>query len=312
VIKLLLLIPTLDRSGAEKQLTLLATHLPRNEFSVHVACLTRPGPYAAHVEAAGIPVTVLNKRWRCDPIALGRLRKFLKECRPDILHTWLFAANAYGRLAAGSRPAFPIIVSERCVDSWKSGWQLWLDRKLAARTARLVGNSQSVADFYRASGIPVGKLGVIHNGVGLPVVAADARDNLRRELGLPATGYVVGYIGRLARQKRVIDLVWAFELIRVMHGEVCFVIAGDGPERAKLEQFTHDLEIAARVRFLGHRDDAERIMPAFDLFWLASDFEGLSNSIMEAMAAGLPVVASDIPPNRELVAHGETGYLAPV
>jgi glycosyltransferase involved in cell wall biosynthesis len=312
VIKLLLLIPTLDRSGAEKQLMLLATHLARTEFAVHVAALTRRGPYAAELEAAGIPVTVLNKRFKCDPLAYGRLRKFLRECRPDILHTWLFAANAYGRLAAGPRPSFPIVVSERCVDSWKAGWQLWLDRKLAGRTARLVGNSRSVAEFYGAQGVPQEKLAVIHNGIDLPSFPTEARDTLRKELGISPESRVVGFVGRLASQKRVMDLIWAFELIRVMHGEVVFVIAGDGPERAKLEYFAHRLEISGRVTFLGHRDDAPRLLPALDVFWLASEFEGQSNSIMEAMAAGLPVVASNIPPNRELVVDGETGYLAPV
>ena len=104
MIKLLFLIPTLDRSGAEKQLTLLATHLPRSEFAVHVAALTRLGPYATELEAAGIPVTVLNKRFKFDPIAYSRLRSLLKDQQPDILHTWLFAASAYGRLAAGRRP----------------------------------------------------------------------------------------------------------------------------------------------------------------------------------------------------------------
>src|SRR4029077_13913778 len=98
----------------------------------------------------------------------------------------------------------------------------------------------------------------------------DARDAIRRELGIPLESQVVGYIGRLAGQKRVMDLIWAFELIRVMHGEVYFVIVGDGPERAKLESFAHSLEISARVKFLGHRDDARRLLPALNLFWLAS------------------------------------------
>jgi glycosyltransferase involved in cell wall biosynthesis len=97
-----------------------------------------------------------------------------------------------------------------------------------------------------------------------------------------------------------------------MEDDVVFLIAGDGPERAGLERFAQNLGIASRVRFLGHRSDAQQLLPACDLFWLASDFEGLSNSIMEAMAIGLPVVASDIPPNRELILHGETGYLVPV
>lgn len=310
--KILLLIPTLDRSGAEKQLTLLATHLPRPEFSVQVVALTRSGPYAADLEQAEIPVTVLGKRFKCDPVAWWRLRKLLKEQRPDVLHTWLFAANSYGRLAAGSHPPFKIVVSERCVDSWKSGWQLSLDRRLIARTTRLVGNSHSVADFYRHLGVPNDKLAVVHNGIDLPAIPESARAAVRQQLGLPTAAHVVGYIGRLARQKRLDDLIWAFELIRVQQEQVYFVIAGDGPEREKLEQFTRKLQIGNRVKFLGHRDDAQSLLPAFDLFWLASDFEGLSNSIMEAMAAGLAVIASDIPPNRELVVHGETGYLAPV
>lgn len=312
VTRILLLIPTLDRSGAEKQLALLATHLPRPEFSVQVVALTRGGPYAADLKRAGVPLTVLGKRFKCDPVAYWRLRRLLKEQRPDVLHTWLFAANAYGRLAGGRQPPFKVVVSERCVDSWKSGWQLALDRRLAARTTRLVGNSNSVAGFYRQIGVSNDKLAVVHNGVDLPTIPDSARGEIRQQLGIPVEAGVVGFIGRLARQKRLDDLIWAFELIRAQEEHVYFIIVGDGPDRSKLEQFANNLQIGKRVRFLGHRDDAQSLLPAFDLFWLASDFEGLSNSIMEAMAAGLPIVASDIPPNRELVVHGETGYLAPV
>ncbi|MFN0052984.1 MAG: glycosyltransferase [Planctomycetales bacterium] len=312
MIRLMLLIPTLDRSGAEKQLTLLATRLPREEFDVEVVCLTRGGPYAQELSQAGIPLTVLHKRFRCDPLAYWRLRQRLRRQPPDVLQTWLFAANAYGRLAAGSRPRFPIIVSERCVDRWKAGWQLRLDRQLAGRTSRLIGNSQSVAEFYREQGFPPERLGAIPNGMELPPRDLAGGTELRHALGIPAGTKVVLYAGRLARQKRVADLIWAFELIRVMEGQVVFLIVGDGPERSGLEEFTGKLGIADRVRFLGHRADVAQLLGVTDLFWLASDFEGLSNSVMEAMAAGLPVVASDIPPNRELVVPGETGYLAPV
>lgn len=312
VIRLLLLIPTLDRSGAEKQLTLLATRLPRSEFDVHVVALTRGGPFADELAAAGVRLTVLHKRFKFDPTAFWKLRTILRDEPPQILHTWLFAANAYGRMAAGGRPAFPVLVSERCVDTWKAGWQLRVDRWLAPRTARLIGNSRSVADFYRDQGFPEDRLAVIPNGMDLPAATSRSRDEIRHALEIPAGAKVVGYVGRLARQKRVQDLIWGFELIRVMDGDGLFLIIGDGPERASLERFARNLGIAARVRFLGHRSDAQSLLPALDLFWLASDFEGLSNSVMEAMAAGLPVVASDILPNRELVVDDETGYLVPV
>ena len=312
MIRLLLLIPTLDRSGAEKQLTLLATHLPRDQFDVHVAMLTRGGPLETPLREAQIPLHVLGKRFKFDPIALRRLCRLLREVQPDLLHTWLFAANAYGRLAAGRRPRCPVIVSERCVDSWKSGWQLQVDRWLAPRTARLIGNSRSVADFYRQSGFPEERLGVIFNGVDVPEIPEGERARVRAALGLPPGARVIGYVGRLARQKRVKDLIWALELVRLLDQEVVLVIAGDGPERERLEAFARSIDATRRIRFLGARDDAVRLMPAFDLLWLASDFEGQSNSIMEAMAAGTPVVASDIPPNRELVQHGVTGFLAPV
>lgn len=312
MIRLTLLIPTLDRSGAEKQLTLLATGLPRDEFAVDVLALTRGGPYADILRACDIPLTILDKRHKLDLTAFRRLRTSLRQHPPDILHTWLFAANAYGRLAAGRQPTMRLVVSERCVDSWKAGWQLRLDRRLIARTDRLIGNSQSVADFYIAQGFPAERVSVIHNGLdlpGRPPSLAERRAALLRELNLPDDARLVGFVGRLARQKRVSDLLWAIQLLRQADERSYLLLIGDGPERADLEQFAHDVECRAHVRFLGHRDDAADLMCLLDVFWLASDFEGLSNSLMEAMANGLPVVVSNIPPNRELITHGTEGYL---
>ena len=311
MIRLLLLIPTLDQSGAEKQLTLLARGLPPAEFEVRVCCLTRGGPYARELEAAGISVDVLGKRFKFDPLALARLRRLLSDWKPDILHTWLFAANSYGRLAAGARPAFGVVVSERCVDSWKANWQFWVDSRLAPRTDRLIANSQSVAEFYRGRGFPRERISVVPNGIALPTDVPDRR-RVRAELGVGLNVPVVCSIGRLARQKRVQDLIWGFELMRAVRGDVVFLIAGDGPERQRLEASVRGLGLERHVLFLGHRSDAPELLAASDLLWLASDFEGMSNSLMEAMAAGKPVVASDIPPNRELVVPGETGFLVPV
>ncbi|MFM9966160.1 MAG: glycosyltransferase [Planctomycetaceae bacterium] len=312
--KLMLLIPTLDQSGAEKQLTLLACRLPRDEFDVHVVALTRGGPFAEELARHGVRVTVLGKRWKFDPVAMWRLRKLIAAEQPDIVHSWLFAANAYGRLVVGRRmqPRPKLIVSERCVDVWKAGWQLWLDHKLIARTDRLVGNSVAVAEFYQSLGFPPERITVIHNGIDIPEPTPFDRDALLAELEIPRGSPVIGFVGRMAKQKRVDDLVFAMALVAILQPDPHLLLVGDGPERDKLMKFARDVDIDHHTRFTGHRADAALLLRIMDLFWIASDFEGQSNSVMEAMAAGLPVIASDIPANRELVIDGETGFFVKV
>ena len=310
VIKLMLLIPTLDRSGAEKQFALLATGLPRDEFDTHVVTLDRAGPYADHLRKHGITVTVLGKRRRFDVGTVLRLRRLLREQKPRILHSWLFSANSCSRLARNSHPDLKTVVSERCVDSWKSGWQLWLDRRLIKRTDCMVANSDSVAEFYRGIGFPADRLQVIPNGVEPPPLPTTTRDQLLSECRLPPDAKLVVSMGRLAPQKRVKDLLWGLQVLRQADDCAYMLVIGDGPERAALEQHARDVECAEHVRFLGHRNDAAQLIQLCDVFWLGSDFEGMSNSVMEAMSCGLPVIVSDIPPNRELVSHDKDGYIA--
>lgn len=313
MIRILFVIPTLDRSGAEKQLKLLASRLPRDEFEVEVVALTRGGPYADELEQAGIPVTVIGKRWKFDPFAYRRLKRLIADRAPDILHTWLFAANAYGRMAVGQQSQPAVVVSERCVDSWKRGWQLWLDRKLIPATTKMIGNSQAVADFYADLGMPRDRLAVIHNGIDLPPEPTRSREDVLAEFNIPRDAQVVTYIGRLAPQKRVDDLLWAFALLRNLNERnVHFIIAGDGPSQASLERFSRKIGYNDWVRFVGHRTDAREILGASDVFWMASSFEGQSNSVMEAMSAAVPVAVSDIAPNRELVEHLQSGFIVPM
>ncbi len=305
--RIVYVIPTLDRSGAEKQLMLLATGLPRDEFEPHVVTLTRGGPYEADLQAAGVAVHPIGKRWKFDLGALSRLRKTLRSLQPDLVQSWLFAGNAYTRLALGKTPSCPVVVSERCVDSWKSGWQLRVDRWLAPRTTCLVGNSASVADFYRQQGFPAERLRVIPNAVVPPLIDPQRRLFLRKQLDLPENAFVAGFVGRLAPQKRLQDLLFAIETLRHIRPAYLAVI-GDGPERQRMVDFAAAIHCPDNVRFLGHREDAADWYSAFDAFCLPSSFEGMSNSLMEAMAAGLPVLVSDIPPNQELVKHDVDGY----
>lgn len=311
--RVLEIIPTLDRGGAEKQLALLAAGLPREHFDVHVCALTRGGPLHDMLEAAEIPVHIIGKSWKVDPGAYFRLRHYIRKLAPDVVHTWLFAANSYGRQAARGAGVKHLIAGERCVDRWKVWHELAIDRFLAKRTARIVVNSNGVREFYTSAGISPEKFVVIPNGIAPFVPPANgSRAEVLNELGLPPDARLIGAIGRLWPQKRVKDLIWAADLLKCVRDDSHLLIVGDGPQRWRLERYRDQVEIQDRVHFLGERDDVPRLLPHFDCLWLGSGYEGQSNAIMEAMSAGVPVVATDIAGNRDLVLHGKTGYLVPV
>jgi glycosyltransferase involved in cell wall biosynthesis len=310
--RILQIIPTLDRAGAEKQLCLLAQGLPRGEFEVHVCALTRGGPLAGELAAAGIPLTVIGKRWKLDPQAYWRLKAHVARLQPNLIHTWMFAANAYGYAAARACGVKHIVASQRCVDPWKSRTQLAIDRIVARRCGRVAVNSEGVRDFYVRHGAPAEQLEVIPNGVALPDPPAMTRRQLLAELELPEGSRIIGLVGRLWPQKRAKDAIWAADLLKVIRTDVHLLVIGDGPHRERLRRFRDQVRIGDKVHFLGERGDVPRLMPHFDVLWSTSGYEGQSNAILEAMAAGVPVVATDIPGTRELVLPEETGYLVPV
>jgi len=311
VLKVLQLIPTLDRSGAEKQMVMLSTGLPRDRFRVEAAALTRLGPLEGELRAAGVPVTLIGKPLKIDPFALARLTRFLRSGRFDVVQTWVFAANAYGRVAARRAGVPVVITSEMAVDEWKTRGHLAIDRRLARWCDKVVGNSHAVVDFYRRAGLPAEKLAMIYSGVdaGEPHAADGAE--VRAGFGWPADAPLVLFAGRLVPQKGVGTLIDALDLLQHVRPGIRTLIVGDGPLRASLEEVAHAYRLDDRVRFLGHRDDVPRLLAAADLLVLPSLYEGLPNVVLEAMRAGKPVAATAAPGTTEVVVDGETGLLVP-
>ena len=167
-IRVALLIDTLRPAGAEKQLVTVATGLDRRRFAPRVLCLTDGGAYEDVLRAAGVPVTLIGKRHKVGGLALRRLRALLRRERPDVLHTWMFTCNLYGRLAALGLP-IATLASEVAADVTKSAVRLAIDRLLAPSTRAFYVNSTLVARFYHERcGIPLEKLVVIPNGVRVP------------------------------------------------------------------------------------------------------------------------------------------------
>ena len=315
MIKVLQIIPTLDQSGAEKQLIQVATGLPRDEFQVHVAVLTRTGPLARELEAANIPYTLINKTAKIDLLAYHRLKKLIREIKPDIVHTWLFAGNAYGRAAAFACKVPVVFAGEYCVDPWKGRSHFLIDRYLARKTDAILTNSTGVADFYAQNGIPAERFVVIHNAATPPSKEQRAmfmkREQVFEELELKPAKHIIAMVARLWPQKRIQEAIWAADMLKFAGEDFQFLIFGDGPQADELVCYRNSICVNDRVHLLGHRGDVTRFMPHFDILWCTSAYEGQSNSILEAMSFGVPVIASDIPGNRDLVMHDVTGFLTP-
>jgi glycosyltransferase involved in cell wall biosynthesis len=310
--RILHIIPTFERAGAVTQLLLLSRGLAEQGFDVHVFALVRGGPMREEFRAAGIPTTIIGKRLHADAVATMRLVRHIGRLQPDLVHTWNFVGGLYGRLAARAARVPHIVAGEYCHDRWKATWQWFIDRRLAKFTDRYVVNGAALRDYGAAHGLAADRYAVIPNGVA-PARASDVtRAELLKELACPADARLIGCVGRLAPRKRVKDLIWAADLLRVLHDNLRLLVIGDGPERAALHQFARLASDLDHIRFLGQRDDVWRILPHLDVFWNGSGYEGMPSAVMEAMAAAVPVVASDIPGNRELVVPGETGYLVPL
>jgi glycosyltransferase involved in cell wall biosynthesis len=308
--RILHIVPSLARSGTTAQLALLLAGLPRNEFEAHVTALDCGGSAAEDFRRLGIEPKIIGRRWKADPIAWWRLRRHLAELRPQLVQTWQFEANSYGRIAALSIGTGSMVATERAVDTWKSDLEFIIDRRLAKRTDRIVVDSVAVREFYVAQGLPAEKLTIIRSGVTVPTtVKSDDRAQLLSELGLSPDAKLIAYIGPITQRKRLKELVWATDQLKAVNISAHLLMIGAGPDRQALQRYRWLNRVDERVHFLGARDDVPWLLANVDVLWQSSATEGHSNAILEAMAAGIPVVAADAAGNRELVVPGETGYL---
>ncbi len=305
---ILYLITELSTGGAQVALLRLLRGLNRDRFSPTVACLYNgDGAVAQEIRALGISVFDARVRHKTDLAALWRLYRYIRRICPTILHTSLFHANLPGRVL-GRLAGVPIVICSERTMAMESKWRYHLNRWTIGLVDRVIAVSANVRDFYTTHvGLPAEKLVTIYNGVELPPEPLPSRREARTELGLPLDGPVIGAVSRLDPVKGVDVLLRAFASIEGAH----LAIIGDGPERTALEALAEHLGVADRIHWAGHRCNVLRLLPALDLFVQPSLHEGLPNAVLEAMAAGLPVVATAVGGTPEVVVGGITGLLVP-
>ncbi|MBX9789940.1 MAG: glycosyltransferase [Pirellulales bacterium] len=301
-----LCITELEPGGAERMLTELALRLDRQRFTPRVYVLaSRPcgacDELVARLEAGGVPTVFLglNHGWQL-PAAIFRLAGQWRRERPTLIQSFLYHANLVARLAA-RMARVPLAVSGLRVAEPARRWRRWIDRATSRFVNRYVAVSQDVAEHaQREGGLPEAKLTVIPNGVELSRFV-DARPIDPAALGvLPGKQFFV-FIGRLEDQKRP---AWLLQLLTDVFQRLPdhdLVMIGEGAQRAALEQLAHELSIASRVHFTGRRDDIPEVLAAAAALVLPSGWEGMPNVVLEAMAAGRPIVACDASGVRELL-----------
>ncbi|HMF98142.1 MAG TPA: glycosyltransferase [Vicinamibacterales bacterium] len=298
--------------GAEEMVLNLVRRLPAR-FEAIVCCIHEAGPIGEEMQRSGTRVDVLGlEPGLRRPFDIARLRAYLRSVRPDIVHTFLLTASLFGRLAA-ILARVPIVVgTEVNIYEHKRRSHAIAERMLMAGTDRVIVSAASVRDFYvgQIHADPA-KVHVIYNAVDFSQAAATrSRDEMRAEIGVAADAPVAGMIARLTEQKGhrfLFDALASTPALANVH----LIVIGGGELRDDLIDRAASLGISDRVHFLGPRRDLGNLLAAMDVFVMPSLWEGLPLSLVLAMGAGLPSVATAVAGIPEVVDEGATGLLVP-
>jgi glycosyltransferase involved in cell wall biosynthesis len=303
---------SLSPGGAERLAIEMSKHIAARG-RVSVCCLDEPGAWAAELEGQGIPIVALGRKPGFKPSIATRIGEVARRMDAAVLHCHQFSPFVYGSLAALGNSRLRVVYTEhgRLSDAPPSRKRRMVNRLLGRIPAAICAVSTELRAHMIAEGVPAGAVEVVHNGI-VPGRASSDRDRrLARDLlSLGPDRFVVGTAARLDPVKDLRTLLEAFAAFRSAT-RAALIIVGDGPEREALRQAARDAGVADAVNFLGHRSDVRTLLPAFDLFVNCSRSEGVSLTILEAMAAGLPVVATHVGGNPELVIDNVSGLLVP-
>ncbi len=315
-----LIVHVLDRLDMGGMETVAASLIERtrDRYRHRVICLRGYSAFADRFQAMDVPVVSLDKRAGKDVMAYFRLRRMLRGLAPDLVQTYNIGAIDVALWAwlAGVRRVVHAEHGPSATDpQGRNVKYRWLRRGLAPAIDAFVVVSGDLAGWLKDDvGIAPQKVRLIYNGIDTERYRpASERPSPWPPTFAPAGSVVIGTVGRLDSVKAYDDLLKAFAKVRENAGTASLrlVIVGDGPERAALERLAHSLGVTSAVWFAGARDDVPRLLQALDVYVCSSIAEGVALTVLEAMASGLPVVATRVGGNPELVVPGETGALVP-
>jgi glycosyltransferase involved in cell wall biosynthesis len=326
-LKVLVIIGTLDSGGCERHLLNVLPHLEMSLFEVRVLTLLRRGVLADEMEKRGIKVK--SHGWKFCPkgsaffFRLYRLittsfslHHELRTFQPDIVHFFLPGSYLIGAPIARLFGFKRLIMSRRSLANYqcKHRFAAFFEKLLHPRMSLLLGNSKAVVTELKQECPECHNLELLYNGIEVfELPSTDERKSIRSELGLDNHTVAIGILANLIPYKGHIDLIQACARISsLIHDWKLFVIGRDDGIGLDLKTLSASLGIVDQVVFLGERSDARSLLGAMDIGVSASHEEGFSNAILEFMAAGVPVVATNAGGNAEAVEDGITGFIVPI
>jgi L-malate glycosyltransferase len=317
-IRLLKFITVFAIGGTERQVVNLVRELDRSKFDLQMACFRRWGQFLQDVVSLGIPIWQYEIKKLYHPrtfVQQARLARFLRQQRIQVLHTYGFYAAAFAVPAAKLAGVPAIVASIRDTGETLTQPQKKLQRLAYLLADSVLVNAEAVRQWLIREGCPAKKIEVIRNGVAFDRLEAGS-GRIRQELGFRASTPLVAMLSRLNRLKGVEYFLKAAASVAARFPDAHFLIVGDTPPqdvdyKKQLEQEAVRLGLRGRVTFTGFRTDVPEVLGELTLSVLPSLSEGLSNVLLESMAAGVPVVATMVGGNSEIVDDGVTGILVP-
>ncbi len=314
-----LVIDDLEYGGAQRQVIELANNMDQGRFDVHVCALSDYVPLGALLMDSERRLHTVVKKNKIDFTVVPRLARLLKSLQADVVQSYLFSADIASRLA-GRLAGTKLVVGSERLANYATRTRNTLAYRLTRRCVDLtIANSNAGAQFNsKAFGQPACDYRVIHNGVDTERFTSRNEAGMRKQFGLPADGHIIGVFASFKPQKNHGMLLRAFRRLLDFLPDTQLLLVGDqlygnmmgtGDYNARMKDLIDELGIRQQCTFLGNRDDVERIYPECDITALSSLCEGTPNVLLESMACGTPVVATNICDNAYVVKDGETGFL---
>ncbi len=311
--RILFCLQSLGTGGSERLVLEIAKSIDRGRFTPFVATLeggTLEPEFAKH----GISVLCMEKKPGVDLYLISKLARFIRNTKIDIVNAHHFSPFFYSYLASRVCSGVRLVHTEHTVNEFEqipSKW-VWLFRSMMRTVDMNVGISRAISDrFMAVKGMSSAKVHTIINGIDFDRFDGCGDAVSRKSLGIPEEGMVIGMFANFREQKNHRNLLDAFKLVLDEMPGTSLILAGEGALLQDMKERATMLDICDNVHFLGPRLDVPRLYPLLDVYCLPSYYEGLPLTLLEAMACGICVIATDVPGNNEVVLHGENGLLIP-